>query len=49
MYEECAPWVWYLAIDLQLFLLTPPIIYAYCRKRVLSYAICCLLVLINVV
>jgi len=35
--DECIPWVWYLANDFQFFLMSPPIIYAYCKNRKLGY------------
>ena len=31
--DECIGWVWYLANDFQFFIMTPPIIYAYCKNR----------------
>jgi len=41
--QECLPWVWYLANDFQFFIVTPPIIYAYCKRRTAGYAIVLLL------
>ena len=43
----CVGWVWYLAIDMQLFVLTPPIIYLYCKKRALGYLSVVLMMMIN--
>lgn len=37
MNSECIGWVWYLANDFQFFLLSPPIIYLYCKKRFTGY------------
>jgi len=37
MGEGCIGWVWYLANDFQFFLMSPPIIYAYCKNRKLGY------------
>ena len=31
--DECFGWVWYLANDMQFFIVTPPIIMLYCRHR----------------
>ena len=33
----CLPWLYYLASDMQYFLLSPPIIYLYCRNKKLAY------------
>mmetsp|Transcript_1326 Transcript_1326/g.1443 ORF Transcript_1326/g.1443 Transcript_1326/m.1443 type:complete len:620 (-) Transcript_1326:12-1871(-) len=38
MGKECIGWVWYLANDFQFFLITPPIVFLYCRNRKLGYA-----------
>lgn len=37
MQKQCTGWVWYLANDFQFFLLSPPIIYAYCKNRKAGY------------
>ena len=42
--DACIPWVWYLANDFQFFLMTPPLIYLYCRNRYVGFALTFLLV-----
>lgn len=37
MANECNPWVWYLANDFQFFIISPPLVYLYCRNRKASY------------
>ena len=39
MDDECIGWVWYLANDFQFFLVTPPILYAFWKNRIVGYAI----------
>jgi len=47
--SECIGWLWYLANDFQFFLMTPPIIYAYCKNRKVGYLVAALLVVISMV
>mmetsp|Transcript_33776 Transcript_33776/g.38915 ORF Transcript_33776/g.38915 Transcript_33776/m.38915 type:complete len:259 (-) Transcript_33776:511-1287(-) len=51
--EECTGWMWYLANDFQFFLISPPIIYAFCKKRIFGYIAClsvlCVSVLTNAI
>ena len=35
--DECIAWVWYLANDMQFFIVSPFLIYLYCRSRKLGY------------
>lgn len=37
--DECMAWVWYLANDMQFFLVSPFIIFAYCKSWKLGYSI----------
>lgn len=46
MNDECISWVWYLANDWQFFLMTPPIVYLYCKKRHFGFITCALLIII---
>ena len=36
MSEQCIPWTWYLANDMQMFLLAPILVYIYCIKPMLG-------------
>ena len=45
MGEEWIGWVWYLANDFQFFLVTPPILYVFCKNRKVGYALFYLLLL----
>ena len=45
MNDECIGWVWYLANDFQFFLVTPPILYVFCKNRKVGYALFYLLLL----
>jgi len=47
MNDQCIGWVWYLANDFQFFLMTPPIIYAYCKNRKVGYLLMVLLILVS--
>lgn len=37
--DECIGWVWYLANDFQFFIISPLIIFVYCRSRIMGYSI----------
>jgi len=39
MNSECIGWVWYLANDFQFFMITPPILYVFCKNRKVGYCI----------
>ena len=44
--DECIGWVWYLANDFQFFLMTPPLIFLYCKNRLIGFACTFLMVFI---
>lgn len=46
MADQCIGWVWYLANDFQFYLMTPFVIFVYCRYRKLGYACCFTLIAI---
>jgi len=39
MTKECIGWVWYLANDFQFFLITPPLLWLYCKNRIAGYSL----------
>lgn len=43
------PWVWYLANDMQFFIMSPPIIIAYCLNRKTGYFILLLLIVASMI
>ena len=45
MADNCIGWVWYLANDFQFFLLSPPLIYVYCKHRKIGYSLIGMLIL----
>jgi hypothetical protein len=45
MGKNCIGWVWYLANDFQFFLISPPIIFAYCKQRRIGYILVFFLIL----
>jgi hypothetical protein len=47
--KECIGWVWYLANDFQFFLMTPPIIYAFCKNRRIGYMIWLFLIIASMI
>jgi hypothetical protein len=47
--NSCMSWVWYLANDFQFFVITPPIIYAYCKQRRIGYILCLFLIISSMV
>jgi hypothetical protein len=47
--DECIGWVWYLANDFQFFLVSPPIIYAYCKNRKVGYFLAAFLILSSMI
>ena len=49
MGDQCIPWVWYLPNDFQFFLISPFIILAYCKKRIVGYILIISLILISAI
>ena len=49
MNDQCIGWVWYLANDFQMFLISPFVILAYCKGRMLGYLVVLSLVLVTVI
>lgn len=47
MGAECIGWVWYLANDFQFFIISPPIIYAYCKNRIAGYMLIGFLIFVS--
>ena len=45
MSDECIGWVWYLANDMQFFIMSPPLIIAYCHNRKVGKALVLFLVI----
>ena len=43
--DECVGWTWYIGIDFQLFLITPLLVFFYCKRRWLGYTSAILLIL----
>ena len=47
--SDCMSWSWYLANDMQFFIITPPILYLYHRfSRVIGWVANCLLICISI-
>lgn len=44
----CVGWTWYLMIDMQLFVISPFILYLLFRRPKVGVALCCLLICINI-
>ncbi|CAI2386557.1 unnamed protein product [Moneuplotes crassus] len=43
----CMSWFWYLANDFEFFLISPIIIFFYCRNKIVGYALVAILMLVN--
>lgn len=44
MTDQCIGWTWYLANDMQFFILSPLLVFAYCTNRKIGYVITILLI-----
>jgi peptidoglycan/LPS O-acetylase OafA/YrhL len=49
MAKQCIGWVWYLANDFQFFIISPPIIYAYCKNRSVGYILTLFFILTSMI
>lgn len=47
--DVCLPWTFYISLDFQFFLITPPLVYLYCRFRKIGFGVIYLLIIINMV
>ena len=47
--DQCIGWIYYLANDVQFFLMSPPIIYLYCRFRKVGYIVLCSLIAVSMI
>ena len=45
--QNCMSWVWYLANDMQFFILMPFIVYAFTKNKLIGYMIPLLIVIAN--
>eukprot|EP00343_Euplotes_focardii_P007471 CAMPEP_0205818724 /NCGR_PEP_ID=MMETSP0206-20130828/748_1 /ASSEMBLY_ACC=CAM_ASM_000279 /TAXON_ID=36767 /ORGANISM="Euplotes focardii, Strain TN1" /LENGTH=582 /DNA_ID=CAMNT_0053111403 /DNA_START=329 /DNA_END=2077 /DNA_ORIENTATION=+ len=45
--DACIGWVWYLANDMQFFIMSPPIIYLYCKNRLIGKSMVGMLIFLS--